>query len=130
MALGTHDNPDAPATQFNVALSVMGLSMVGDTADEVRASIEWWMQKIEQGEFECRPCGRFPFPSGLVGYCNYVSWPEQNPNDPALLAREEQLADMVEQAVSRAMKDAERLGNDPQKIDAFLEKRRQQQRRS
>jgi hypothetical protein len=62
-----------------------------------------------------------------MGYCNYVGWPEQ-PNDPALLAREEQLADMVEQAVRRAIKDAERLGNDPQKIEAFLEKRRQQQR--
>jgi hypothetical protein len=128
MALGTDENPNASATQLNVALSVMGLSMIGESADEVRASIEWWMQKIEHGEFECRPCGRLPFPSGLIGYCNYVGWPEHNPSDPALLTREEHLADMVQEALNRAIKDAERLDNDPEKIDAFLKKRRHQQR--
>lgn len=129
MALGIDENPNAPSTELDITMRVMALFMGSGTEDEVRASTEWWMRKIERGEFEFRPCSRFHFPSGLVGYCNYLQWPEQDGSDPALLAREQQSADMLQQCVRQAMQDAARLGNDPEKIDAFLNERREKQQR-
>ena len=99
MGLGTDD--DVQSVEVNVAanLRFMGLSMTGESEDEVRASVDWIRQKLHHNEVEFRLFQKGIFPSGLMGYCNYFGMPDSDERTPGVEAAVEQAMDAALQRI-------------------------------